>query len=187
MDLVHLRNAVNDVRIRPVGEQQKQVFLHSYLTGVVAAWDAYIKAVIKEYLGKITDPTDVRYSALYDLLNAFALASLEKLNTPNFENTRNVLISTTGYDPFADCVWTVRGLSGLATRERLNEILKVRHSFAHGFPMPSYTWNRSSSGQIRLTVIAVDDCRALLSFLVKKYDRGLGNTMQRIHGIDPRW
>lgn len=186
-ELLHLREIAIDVRIKPIQHQQKQVFLHSYLTGIVAAWDTYIKSIIKEYLSLITQPSDLRYNAIFSLLSKYALTSVDKLNTPNFENTRNILISTTGYDPINDSIWAIRNFNAIDTRERLNEILKVRHSFAHGFSMPSYSWNRSSSGQVRLTTIAVDDCKALLAFLVKQYDKGLRNNLRLVHGIDPGW
>lgn len=186
-DLVHLRAIAVDNRIKPIQDQQKQVYLHSYLTGIVAAWDTYIKSVVKEFLTIVAMPTDIRYHAIYTSLEAFALSSIKKLNTPNFDNTRNILSSITGYDPIGDAVWSARGFNGLDTRDRLNEILQVRHSFAHGHPMPSYTWNRSSSGSVRLTTIAVDDCKALIMFLVKTYDNGLKRAILTTHRIDPGW
>lgn len=186
-DLAFLRSIAIDSRLKPIADTQKQIFLHSYLTGVVASWDAYIKAVIKEYLGLITQPTDIRYHSIYTLLHKYASTSIEKLNTPNFDNTRNILISTTGYDPIGDCVWTPRGFSAIATRDRLNEILKVRHSYAHGFMMPSYSWNRTPTGHVRLTTTAVDDCKSLITFLVKQYDKGLNNIMISNHSITSGW
>ncbi|MEC5145792.1 HEPN domain-containing protein [Chitinophaga sp. 212800010-3] len=186
-DLRHLRSLAIDSRIQPIQEKQKQVYLHSYLTGIVAAWDTYVKAITKEYLALISLPTDVRYMAVYNLLVGYTSTSIEKLNTPNADNVRNFLISTTGYDPISDWIWKARSLNGHQTRERLNEILKVRHSFAHGFSMPSYTWNQSKAGKTRLTTKAVDDATTLLSFLVQACDKGLKITLSTTHGIRVTW
>ncbi|MCP3967835.1 MAG: hypothetical protein GY718_16030 [Lentisphaerae bacterium] len=48
-------------------------------------------------------------------------------------------------------------------RERLNEILKVRHSFAHGFSVPAYSWIQNNSGRIRLTNKSLVDVDALFN------------------------
>ena len=185
--LIYLRAISVEPRIRPITEHQKQIYLHSYLTGLVAAWDAYLKAVIKEYLSLTSNPLDVRYSAIYSLLNTYATTALGKFNTPNSENSRKILINATGYDPIGDWIWTAKGLTAIQTREYLNEILKVRHSFAHGFTMPAYLWTQSSTGKVRLTATAVDKVCLFLSFLVTQTDQGLQQTMITVHTINPSW
>lgn len=186
-DLGYLRALSIDRRLLPKSRLQKQILLHSYLTGVVAAWDAYIKAVIIEYMALIADPNDLRYSQLHGQISRMIESTLRKSNTPNFENSRNIFINLISYDPIGDCVWTDRGLSAVATRDRLNEILQVRHSFAHGFPIPSFGWNRTQSGQVRLSKSVIDDCLAFFRFIVSKYDRGISNCLRLNHGIISGW
>lgn len=186
-DLEYLRKLISDTRIKPLKNHQKQIYLHSYLAAIVASWDAFLKSISKEYLSTINNPADVRYNALFRSLEQFALTKLNKFNTPNFENTRNLLLEITGYDPLGDTIWIPRRFTGIQTRDRLNEILKVRHSFAHGSTMPSYSWNRSSSGVVRLTASSVDDCRSLIEYLVIRYENGLQTLLISTHGINPGW
>ena len=76
----------------------------------------------------------------YTIAQQAAERDLDRFNTPNWENTRNLLIQCTGYDPINDWIWNRGGMSGLQVHNRLNEILHVRHSFAHGFNIPAYDW-----------------------------------------------
>jgi len=186
-ELLHLRNSAVDFRLRPIKDTQKQTYLHSYLAGVIAAWDSYIKAIVKEYMLKVSNPLDVRYHSIYTLLKDYTEQSIKKLNTPNAENSRNFLLSSVGYDPWTDWIWTPRAYTARATRDLLNEIFHVRHSFAHGFPMPSYSWNTSSSGKTRLTLTSVDNATELLKYLVLSTDDGISNHLQNVHAIVTGW
>lgn len=186
-ELMHLRNISTDHRIMPISQAQKQVVLHSYLAGVVATWDMYIKSLVKEFLQNLSNPLNVHYNSIYVLLNLHIEKSIGKFNTPNFENTRNLLIDCTGYDPFAHWIWTRRGFNQLQTKERMNEILKIRHSFAHGFSMQTYNWNSSPTGKTRLTLTIVNDVCALFKYLVLVTDQGIATTLKVNHGITVSW
>ena len=105
----------------------------------------------------------------------------------NAENTRSLIIACTGYDPWIDWQWPARGMNALATRLRLNEILKVRHSLAHGFPMPGYTWNQAASGETRLTLEGLAWTRAFFNHLVATTDRGLRAHLNAVYAVAARW
>ncbi|MEH2169888.1 MAG: hypothetical protein V7K41_25205 [Nostoc sp.] len=92
--------------------------------------------------------------------------SLKQFNTPNADNSRNLLFQYTGYDPINDWVWSKRSMNALVTRQMLNDILQVRHSFAHGFPIPAFSWTQTPTGKVRLTAKAIKDVDALLQYLV---------------------
>lgn len=47
----------------------KVALLHAALATQVAAWDAYIKALSLEYFRATASPTDIRFSAMHDLLS----------------------------------------------------------------------------------------------------------------------
>jgi hypothetical protein len=64
-------------------------------------------------------------------------------------------------------------MEGLDVRNRLNETLRVRHSFAHGFGMPAYDWTQVPSGRVRLTSKALQDVKAFFKNLVNATDRGM--------------
>ena len=69
----------------------------------------------------------------------------------------------------------------------LNEILQVRHSFAHGFALPSNTWTLSPSGRTRITSRAIKDVEALMYHLVKATDKGMKNYIRQNFGISVSW
>jgi hypothetical protein len=134
-------NASSNRLISPDG---KQIIYHAALAVNVAAWDAYINNIIKDFYNATSNPSDHRFNALHMNIKALSIKALDKFNTPNWENTRNIFTQYTGYDPYSDWIWPSKNMAPIHVQERLNQILKVRHSFAHGFAMPSYDWNRTS-------------------------------------------
>jgi len=164
-----------------------QIYYHSALALLVAAWEAYIENLTRVFISEIADPLNIKYLNIHNILSDRLEDYLKRFNTPSFENSRNLLVNYTGYDPIGDWVWTARRMNAVATRERLNEILKVRHSFAHGFSIPSFSWTQSPSGQVRLTASAIDDVNAFLRFIVKATDNGMKKYIRNHFGINTGW
>jgi len=162
---------------RKIDQHAKYILLHSAIAFNVSSWDAYINNIVREFIVKIQDISINKYSNLHHLVSNNADLSLKRFNTPNHENTRTVLLKCTGYDPYPDWIWSRKGWSGLQTREFLNEILKVRHSFAHGFPMPHFEWNTDASGNPFLSCSILKIIEYFFRNLVKKTDRGLKQFM----------
>jgi hypothetical protein len=153
----------------------------------VAAWNTYIAGLIPCFYQEVADPRVPAFHAMHTLANAAASFQLGRFYTPNAENTRNLIVYCTGYDPFTDWQWPARGMSALAVRLRLNEILKVRHSLAHGFSMPGYAWTQAASGEVRLTIVVLAWTRVFLTHLVKATDAGLRNHVHTVYGVKPAW
>jgi hypothetical protein len=153
----------------------------------VAAWDAYLNAIVREFFNAVANPLDIPFNSLHTIGRGFAEQALERFNTPNFENARSLIVSCTGYDPYGDWVWKARGLDPLDVREFLNQILRVRHSFAHGFSIPAYPWTQGPRGEVRLTSAGVGTAEALLKHLVAVTDKGLRWHVRAAFGLDVQW
>jgi len=153
----------------------------------VAAWNTYAPALVGCFFQEVSNPAHASFHAMHTIANGAAKSYIERFNTPNTENTRNLIVACTGYDPLTDWQWPARGLTVLAVRTRLNEILKVRHSFAHGFTMPGVGWNQATSGEIRLTLDILQWTRLFLNHLVAATDAGLKRHLVVVHGVAPTW
>ena len=70
---------------------------------------------------------------------------------------------------------------------RLNETLKVRHSFAHGTPLPAVGWLQTQTGRVQISKKAVSDTNALFDHLVARTDRSLANYIQTAYLLSVPW
>lgn len=153
----------------------------------VAGWNAYIGNLVGCFYQIIANPTDAQYQSVHTLANGSAERNLRRFNTPNSDNTRTLLVECTGYDPWPDWNWPAARLSPLEMRQRLDEVLKVRHSLAHGSPMPGYDWTQSPSGVARLDLQSVRWTQAFFRRLVEATDNGLTIYISRSYGIRTFW
>ena len=130
----------------------------------------------------------MRLSAVLALMSGLTEAELKRFNTPNAENARNLLLVHTGYDCIGDWHWPAGGLNAIQTRQRLNEILNVRHSFAHGFALPTgLSWARDKRGDARLSVKALSEVDRLFAHLVRVTDREMAGHLATIFGVTNAW
>lgn len=160
---------------------------HAALASAVSAWESYLERVDNEFLLATARPAVQGYAAIHALLRDIAASKTAKFNTPNAENSREMLVLLTGYDPIGDWVWPRARLGAVQTRSRLNEILKVRHSFAHGFPLPAYPWTTTPTGAVSLSARSVRQSASFLRNLVVRTDRGLHRHLRHIHGVRVSW
>jgi hypothetical protein len=181
----HLYEMSGDSRLRPITRERRQIVCHAALAGLTAAWNAFLPRIIAESHSVLANPLDVRYNFIYDLFQKLATRPLESFNTPNWENSRTLLITCTGHDPTPDWAWPQRNLNAVDVHYRLNEILKVRHSFAHGFPIPHFSWTASSGGQVDLTRDSIAMSRAFFRHLAKQTDFSLARHLTGILGGSP--
>ncbi len=177
-----IRDTATDKRLRPLARDKARILLHASLAGYVASWEAYLEWLVREFFQITADPLTTNFHAIHSLLRDHSTESLNQFNTPHADNARNLLIEYTGFDPYPVWIWPARHLNGVQVRERLAEILKVRHSFAHGFAMPSYTWNTSTTGQARLTWDILSMTEKFFSNLVRRTDVGMRAHVQTTYG-----
>jgi len=177
----------NDRRLRPMTSAQVQAYLHASLAANVAAWEAYVQNLVQDFFIEIANPLLLDFHAVHGIARSAAEIALERYNTPNWDNTRNLLARYTGYDPIRDWVWPVRRMGVHQVKERLDQILEVRHSFAHGFPLPAFPWTQSTSGRLRLTSQAVRTTTAFFGNLVSRTDKSMKAYIGAAYGKRVPW
>lgn len=180
-----LYNSAGDSRLRPQAQSEREAFCHACLAGQVASWNAYVSNLVEVFFTVTANPLDVKFHAMHSLLKSRSEDAVKRFNTPNAENSRSLLASYTGYDPINDWVWPRSGLGGIQTRDRLNQILQVRHSFAHGYPIPTYAWTQSAQGKVSLTKAAVLESSRFFDNLVRRTDRGMRAHVQAVFAKTP--
>lgn len=182
-----LKSIASNKRLRPLTRAICQTYYQAALAAHVAAWESYIEALITDYYSITSNPALPAYHAIHAVAKRQAEDKLKKFNTPNFDNSRQLMVETTGYDPYADWIWPARSMGVIDVQQRINEILKARHSFAHGNALPAYKWNISTSGRCRLTSKTLDMINAFFRNLVKRTDAGMKNHLQTSHRIQANW
>lgn len=170
-----------------ISQRQRRVQYHAALAASVAAWESYLEAVVREFFSEIADPLDLRFMAVHGLIEPRIEIDLKRFNTPNFDNARTLVYQSTGYDAINDWNWPARSLSVIATKTRVDEIVQVRHSFAHGLTMPSFSWNGGPSRPPRLTSTALRMVKGIFSHLVEATDRGLDVHIKGAYGKIRVW
>lgn len=169
-----------DRRLRPVKYEEAEPALHAALASYVSAWEVYVENSTTEFVQKLQTNLASEGSAVATILLAEAIAAKSKFNTPNYENSRDLVLRFTGVDTYPVMASNRLTLTGPQTRDRLNEILKVRHSFAHGAPIPAYAWLQRYGTTNRLTKTAVQMVEALLTDLVRNVDIALEQQLKRV-------
>jgi hypothetical protein len=101
----YLQQIAVDRRIRPLSRNESESYLHAALAAYVAAWEAYTENLVRDFYAATADPLTPQYNAIHTLARNRAVILIEKFNTPNAENARQLLLENTGYDPLPDWVW----------------------------------------------------------------------------------
>ena len=174
-----LRKTATDRRLRPMSLDEIRIYYHAGLTAYVAAWNAYIKNLVRDFYDVIADPSDPKFRAIYTIARKRAENALARFNTPNAENTRNILVWYTGYDPINTLLWIQRG--------HLDDIVEVRHSFAHGFDIQPNTWTRSLSRSGHLTSKTIQVAEVFFKDLVEVTDSGMKVYIESTYGLEDIW
>ncbi|WP_434452391.1 HEPN domain-containing protein [Lentzea sp. E54] len=167
----------------------KQIRFRAHLAASVASWEAYVEAVTEEFLlaygKKARKPLE---SALHQLLLAEQERARGSFNTPNWENCRTHISRYTGFDVLPLWTWPKGQLTTpIAAQQRLNEILTVRHSFAHGFSLPAFSWLEKRPTGMWLSVVVCRRVSEFLKHLSAQTDLGLEGQLQKTLGQTVTW
>lgn len=112
-----LRKAATNKHLRAtLSHDEIQVYYHAALAAYVAAWEAYISSLVRGFYEIISGTLNPGSRAIYAIAQQLAERGLKRFNTPNWENTRNLLAQYTGYDPINDWKWMRRGMGSCSRR-----------------------------------------------------------------------
>jgi hypothetical protein len=189
-DMAHLlvAAAVNRPRFSSAIGLHKTTCLHAALAMLVAAWEAYLERLVREAQKAVVDSTNTKLSASLSLLASLTEKEIKRFNTPNAENSRTLLFAYTGYDAINDWQWMTGGLNGIQARTRLDEILQIRHSFAHGFAIPTnIAWAKNRNHPGALNVTALRNVDRFLAHLVRETDQGMARHLSLLFGQPRPW
>ena len=147
--------------------------MHAALASIVSAWEGYVEAITIEAIDTIANCSNAEVLLLTMLIKAEAKVAIAKFNTPTAENCRGLLLRFTGFDAFPYMRSQRLSLTAHLARVRLNEILQVRHAFAHGYSVPAYSWTTRYGLKNRLTKNAVIQSSRLIDDFVSNIDSEL--------------
>jgi hypothetical protein len=66
----------------------------------VGCWEGYVESVVREFIAKVRLQTHRRNWSLFGQFEVIVDAKIEKLNTPNWDVVRNLIIEVIGLDRF---------------------------------------------------------------------------------------
>ena len=168
-----IASIATDRRLRPLTYVDIEPPLHAALAAYVSAWEAYVESVILEFLDVLISTSNPTASAFAKTLRDEAERAIQRFNTPNFDESRNLIYRFTGFDPYSEMNSARLGLNSNQAQARLNEVLRVRHAFAHGKPVPNLAWLTRYSQQSRLSKKAIKDVEFLISDIAESIDAAL--------------
>ena len=165
----------------------RQPFYHAALASTVASWDSYLKSLIRDYYSCVIAIGDPRLTQLAIISKDIAESEMKRLNTPNFDNSRAMLFLGIGFDPIPIWSWPKQNMTWQQVNAYFNEILKVRHSFAHGFPLPPFNWTQGKNGKIYLTKSAINRVVKLFEHIAESTDKSVSTLLSQQYNIPKPW
>ena len=123
---------------------------------------------------------------LFSLRRAEIEKNLRRFNAPNSTNARNLFIDTLEFNPWPDWNWHAgpRQWNGKQMPDPLNCCVLIRHSVAHGFPLPDdIQWILSANGKPRLTLSLLRECKNFFVHVATQTDSAFAGHLCTHHGI----
>lgn len=163
----------------------EQTCLKAAIASAVGCWEGYLEAALREFVSKTRVLAQRRSWSLIAQFESIVDKLAAELNTPNWEKTRDLLITVTGMDPYASWVWSPKYLNPSDTKIFFDGILKVRHAFAHGFSVPVDVVGPTQAGVLdSLYTSDVLDC---ITFFATRTDELLEHELMHRHGCTTGW
>lgn len=182
-----LAEIATDRRLRPLTYAQMEPPLHAALAAYVSGWEVYVEDVTVEFLDVLIASSDPKASALAKTLRDEAARAAKRFNTPSFQESRDLVYRFTGFDPLPFLASPRLSMTSAQAQTRLDEVLRVRHAFAHGRPLPNLVWLTRYAHTSRLSRTSVRGVASLLSDLAEGIDSGLSSYASQTFGIAAIW
>lgn len=151
----------------------------------VGCWEGYLEAVLREFVSKTRVQAHRRAWTLIVQFEALVDKMAAELNTPGWDKCRELILNVTGMDVYPSWIWKAKFSNQTDTKSFFDGVLKVRHSFAHGFPVPNNIPGLAVPGA--LDPAFVDDALSCLQFFVDKTDSLLEHELTHRHGCASGW
>lgn len=151
----------------------------------VGCWEGYLEGVLREFVSKTRVQAHRRAWTLIVQFESLVDKMASELNTPNWDRSRELILNITGMDPYSSWIWGPRFSNQTDTKGFFDGILKVRHSFAHGFPVPVDVPGLAVPGV--LDVAYVGDAITCIRFFAETVDRLLEYELTHRHGCTTGW
>jgi hypothetical protein len=159
--------------------------MQASIAAAVGCWEGYLEAVLREFVSKTRVLAHRRAWSLIAQFESIVDKLVSDLHTPNWEKTRDLVITVTGMDPYASWVWTPTYLNPTDTRNFFEGVLKVRHAFAHGFRVPRDVIGPLIPGE--LDIAYSQNALACLRFFAQKTDGLLEHELIHRHNCSTGW
>jgi hypothetical protein len=162
-----------------------QCLLRAAIAQAVGCWEGYIEGALKEFVSRTRVQAHRRAWVLIAQYESLVDKMTADFNTPSWEKSRDLILNVTGMDPFNSWIWPTRYINPNDTKDFFDGILKVRHSFAHGFSVPNDIQGVLVKG--KLDVAYVNDAIDCLDFFAKTTDSLLEHELKHRHGCTTGW
>lgn len=159
--------------------------LSASIAQAVGCWEGYLEAVLREFVSKTRVQAHRKAWTLIVQFESVVDKMVSELNTPNWDKCRELVLSVTGMDAYPSWIWTPRFTNQTDTKAFFDGILTVRHSFAHGFPIPANIPGLAVPGVLDPAYVA--DAVACIHFFVDTTDRLLEHELTHRHGCASGW
>lgn len=129
-EISQVQSIIKDLENQDVRKLSTKIkFLHaSYMIFLVALWQTFWVRLSKVAFECLTNSNP--HPAFNENLLAQFENTLKRFNTPDAENIDKLIKVATGINKLSNH-WRVRELSNKATKQRLKDILEIRHKIAH--------------------------------------------------------
>lgn len=184
------------------GRRHEQDAIHrAGVVMVVAAWESYIEKVVMEALvaietnagvaaGAVAPPVPQWARHAFSLRRAEIAKGVKRFNTPDAVEVRDLMVNSLEFNPWPHWSWHAgpRQWEEKDMRDRLNEWVLIRHSVAHGFPLPNtIQWLKDPQGRPRLNLTLLRECKRFFVHLATQSDVAFAGFLHNHHGIPAPW